>query len=93
MLPRNWLTFTRNGQAIAPANSWWNWVDFRFLAGEMHKDERNEVYRVRNWSEYNAGLIAKGSVAMSIDDSILTDASEPGTCKRGRPCIYADAVI
>jgi hypothetical protein len=30
---------------------------------------------------------------MWIDDSVLTDASEPGPRKRGQPYIYADAVI
>jgi Transposase DDE domain len=30
---------------------------------------------------------------MWIDDSVLTDAPEPGTRKRGRPCVYAGAVI
>jgi Transposase DDE domain len=64
----------------------------------MRKDERKArepkgVYRVRNWSEYNAGLVARGNVAMWIDDSVSTDASEPGIRKRGRPCVYADAVI
>jgi hypothetical protein len=64
----------------------------------MRKDERKTselkgVYRVRNWSEYNAGLIARGNVTMWIDESVLTNAVESGARKRGRPYIYADAVI
>jgi Transposase DDE domain len=64
----------------------------------MRKDERETsepkgVYRLRNWSEYNAGLIARGNVTMWIDESVLTNAVESGARKRGRPCIYADAVI
>jgi hypothetical protein len=38
----------------------------------MHKGERETskgVYRVRNWSEYNAGLIARGNVTMWIDEA------------------------
>jgi hypothetical protein len=51
------------------------------------------VYRVRNWSEYNTGLIARGNVTMWIDESVLTNAVESGARKRGRPCVYADAAI
>jgi len=47
----------------------------------MRKDKRNScepegVYRVRNWSEYNAGLIARGSVTMWINESALPMVSE-----------------
>lgn len=64
----------------------------------MRKDERKTsepkgVYRSRNRSEYNAGLIARGNVTMWIDESVLTKAIESGARRRGRPCIYADAVI
>ena len=64
----------------------------------MRKDERKTrepkgTYRVTNWPEYNAGLIARGDVTMWIDANVLTYATEPGAGKRGRPCIYADAVI
>jgi Transposase DDE domain len=65
----------------------------------MRKDERKTsepkgTYRIRNWPEYNAGLIARGDVTMWIDDSVLTNAAESGdTRKRGRPCLYTDAVI
>jgi len=64
----------------------------------MRKDKRNNcepkgVYRVRNWSEYNAGLIARGSVTMWINESALTMVSEAETVMRGRPHVYSDALI
>ncbi|HKR40738.1 MAG TPA: IS5/IS1182 family transposase, partial [Paraburkholderia sp.] len=51
--------------------------------------EPKGAYRVRNWPEYNSGLVALGNVAMWIDEGVLTNAAEPGARKRGRPCIYA----
>lgn len=64
----------------------------------MRKDERKTVepkgvYRVKNWAEYNKGLIARGDVTMWIDESLLTQVPEAGPSRRGRPCVYSDAVI
>lgn len=64
----------------------------------MRKDERKAsepkgAYRVKNWREYNAGLIARGDVTMWIDESVLTQLSEAGLTRRGRPRIYSDAAI
>jgi hypothetical protein len=68
----------------------------------MRKDKRNNcepkgVYRVRNWSEYNAGLIARGSVTMWINESALTMVSEAEPVMRGRAarllgCTYSGSV-
>jgi Transposase DDE domain len=64
----------------------------------MRKDKRNScepkgVYRVRNWSEYNAGLIARGSVTMWISESPSTMVSEAEPVMRGRRHVYSDALI
>jgi hypothetical protein len=64
----------------------------------MRKDERKAsepkgVYRVRNWRDYNAGLIARGDVTMWIDEGVLTQVSEAGPTRRGRPRVYSDAAI
>ncbi|MGF6637138.1 IS5 family transposase [Paraburkholderia sp. CI3] len=64
----------------------------------MRKDERKAsepkgVYRVRNWREYNAGLIARGDVTMWIDESVLVQVSGAGPARCGRPRVYSDAVI
>lgn len=59
----------------------------------MREDERKAsepkgVYRVRNWAEYNKGLIARGDMTMCIDEGVLTQAPEAGPSRRGRPyCI------
>ena len=55
--------------------------------------EPKGVYRVKNWPAYNAVLIARGDVTMWIDESALTQDTEIALGKRGRPCIYSDAVI
>jgi hypothetical protein len=64
----------------------------------MRKDKRKSrepkgIYRVRNWSEYNAGLIARGSLTMWIDESAFMSGSETSSVKRGRPQVYSDATI
>jgi hypothetical protein len=51
-------------------------------------------YHVRNWSEYNAGLVKRGSVTFWVSDEVLTEwlcsdwSGEPGS-----PTVYADLAI
>jgi len=64
----------------------------------MRKDKRKSrepkgVYRVKNWSEHNAGLIARGSLTMWIDESAFMSGSDARAVKRGRPQVYSDAMI
>ncbi len=60
---------------------------------DTHKrGEPRGTYRVKNWAQYNAGLIARGDITMWIDQSALA-SSDVGVSKRGRPCVYPDAVI
>lgn len=50
-----------------------------------HKRKSREpkgIYRVRNWSEYNAGLIARGSLTMWIDESAFMSGSEASEAHR-----------
>ena len=50
------------------------------------------VYRVKNWPEYNAGLIERGNVSIWMDEAMF--AAVPESCsQRGRPQAYCDAVI
>jgi hypothetical protein len=58
-------------------------------AGEAAKG----VYRVRNWPEYNAGLIERGNVTMWIDEGVLANPTASAARKRDWPCTYADAAI
>jgi hypothetical protein len=59
---------------------------------KQKRAEPKGTYRVRNWTQYNAGLIARGDVTMWIDQSLF-EPSDTGVSRRGRPCVYPDAVI
>jgi Transposase DDE domain len=64
----------------------------------MRKDNRQqaepkEVYRVRNWAQYNKGLIARGDVTMWVEESLLVPPAKAQSSKRGHPRIYTDALI
>ena len=50
------------------------------------------VYRVKNWPEYNAGLIQRGNVSIWMDEAMLAAAPETSS-QRGRPQAYCDGVI
>ena len=50
------------------------------------------VYRVKNWPEYNAGLIERGNVSIWMDEAMFVAAPESSS-QRGRPQAYCDAVI
>ena len=63
----------------------------------MRKDNRlpsqpKAVYRVKNWPEYNAGLIERGNVSIWMDEAMFVAAPESSS-QRGRPQAYCDAVI
>jgi hypothetical protein len=64
----------------------------------MRKDKQQQQepkgkYRVKNWPAYNAGLIARGDVTIWMEQDLWQRGTEVGAVKRGRPCVYADAVI
>ena len=63
----------------------------------MRKDNRlptqpKGVYRVKNWPEYNAGLIQRGDVSIWMDEKMFASAPETSS-QRGRPEAYCDGVI
>lgn len=56
----------------------------------MSKDK----YKVRNWSEYNRGLIVRGRIDVWIDQQELDKWNQPARSgKPGRPRKYSDAAI
>jgi hypothetical protein len=64
----------------------------------MRKDtskraEPKGKYRIKNWSQYNAGLIARGDVTMWIDPDLFASPPELDEPARGRPCVYSDALV
>lgn len=50
------------------------------------------IYRVKNWPEYNVGLIARGNVSIWMDEEMFSAAPESSS-QRGRPKVYYDGVI
>ncbi len=64
----------------------------------MRKDNRQQaepkgVYRVKNWAQYNKGLIARGDVTMWVEESLLVPPAKAQSPKRGHPLVYTDALI
>jgi hypothetical protein len=59
----------------------------------QQRQEPKGKYRVRNWPEYNAGLIARGDVTIWMGQDERQPTGDAGPAKRGRPCVYADAAI
>jgi hypothetical protein len=49
-------------------------------------------YRIRNWREYDRGLVARGDLSVWISPDLAWHTSE-GTGGRGRPRVFTDAAI
>jgi hypothetical protein len=60
---------------------------------KQQRQEPKGKYRVKNWPAYNAGLVARGDVTIWMERDLWQRDTEAGVAKRGRPCLYADAVI
>lgn len=60
---------------------------------EQQRQEPKGRYRVNNWPSYNAGLIARGDVTIWMERDLWQRGAEAEGVKRGRPRLYADAVI
>lgn len=72
------------------------WVRFRRKSTRKDKQQRQEPkgeYQVKNWPAYNAGLIARGDVTIWMGRDLWQRDAGAEAVKRGRPCVYADAVI
>lgn len=56
--------------------------------------ETKAVYRIRNWSEYNAGLVRRGDISLWINPEVLAQWDEgERTGRAGRPFTYGALVI
>ena len=53
------------------------------------------VYRIRNWSAYNASLVKRGSITVWVDEEALAgwQATSPEQRQRGGQYDYSDAAI
>ena len=52
-----------------------------------------KVYRVRNWPEYTASLIQRGSVSLWISEEVRKNWYAPTIGRRGSPRLYSDIAI
>ena len=51
-------------------------------------------YRIRNWKNYNAALVARGNLTFWFDEDVVNAwANKIKTGKRGRSPVYTDAAI
>ena len=50
-------------------------------------------YRIRNWPQYNAALIERGSLTLWVEEEALKAWRYPGPPQRGAQYVYADAAI
>lgn len=50
-------------------------------------------YRIRNWREYNAALIKRGSLTLWVDEEALNAWCYSGPAQRGAQYVYAEAAI
>src|SRR2546430_3840181 len=50
-------------------------------------------YRIRNWSAYNAALVARGSLTLWVDEAALKAWRYTGPTQRGAQYVYAEAAI
>ena len=60
----------------------------------MRRKTGKATYRLRNWREYNAALIQRGSLTLWVSEEVLgTWHDEARTGKRGAPRTYSDSAI
>ena len=58
------------------------------------KKKQKQQYRVRNWCEYNAALVKRGSLTIWLEESVLGGWIEPHRSgQRGASLTYSDATI
>src|SRR5436309_5690892 len=50
-------------------------------------------YRIRNWPQYNAALIERGSLTLWVDEEALKAWRYSGPAQRGAQYVYTDAAI
>ncbi|MEE2872549.1 MAG: IS5 family transposase [Candidatus Latescibacterota bacterium] len=53
----------------------------------------NPIYRVKNWSSYNRVLIARGSLTLRYDESVLSSWYYESPPQRGAQYTYSDQTI
>jgi hypothetical protein len=62
------------------------------VKGAVGAERPRKRYRIRNWREYDRGLIARGDLTLWFSPDLAWHAPE-GMGKRGRPRVFSDAAI
>jgi IS5 family transposase len=57
------------------------------------RTKRKRQYRIRNWSDYNAALVARGSLTLWVDEQAVRSWLAVATGQPGRPCTYSDTAV
>jgi len=58
------------------------------------KKRTKQQYRLRNWKQYNAALVQRGSLTLWVSEDVLAGWNKTQrTGQRGKPAIYTDTVI
>jgi len=56
--------------------------------------QKKKAYRIRNWSEYNAALVQRGSLTVWVDEAASGGwHNRHPSGKRGASCTYSDSAI
>ncbi len=60
----------------------------------MKQKKTKRTYRLRNWKQYNAALVQRGSLTLWVSEDVLAAWNNTArTGQRGKPSTYTDAVI
>jgi len=58
------------------------------------RTKRKRQYRIRNWSDYNAALVARGSLTLWVEEQAVSSWLDPAdTGQPGRPLTYSDLAV
>ena len=55
--------------------------------------KKQPVYRVKNWSAYHQALIARGSLTLWVDESVVSSWYYDGPAQRGAQYTFSDQAI
>ena len=59
----------------------------------MERVKTTTQYRIRNWREYNAALVNRGSLTLWVDEEAIRAWRYTGPKQRGAQSVYTEAAI
>ena len=63
-------------------------------SAKRRRRKQKRAYRIRNWQEYNAALVARGSLTLWIEEAVLDGwVKEEPSGRRGASQTYSDSAI